>query len=169
MPTVLRIGPYRFAFYASDGDEPVHIHVFRDDCMTKFWVSPLRMAVNVGFNAKELRDIEKMVEENKSELERKWNSLAIAEREAEARSIEVTDEELIVHLVDGRTVSAPISWYPRLLHGTAEERNHYELTGRGYGIHWPSLDEDLSVRGLLKGNPSFESQASIQRWLDSRK
>mgnify|MGYP006267970305 FL=1 len=73
MPTVTRIGPYRFFFYASDGDEPVHIHVRRDDNLAKFWIRPVRMAVNIGFPPKELREVEKLVEENQPELERKWN------------------------------------------------------------------------------------------------
>jgi len=58
MPTILRIGPYRFLFYASDGDEPVPVHVRRDDCTAKFWVRPVRLAVNIGFPAKELRAIQ---------------------------------------------------------------------------------------------------------------
>jgi len=73
MPTVLRIGSYRFLFYASDGDEPIHIHVRRDDNMTKFWIKPVRLAVNIGFPPKELREIEKLVEKNQTEIERKWN------------------------------------------------------------------------------------------------
>lgn len=58
MPTVIRIGPYRFLFYASDGDEPVHIHVRRDGLMAKFWINPVRLAVNIGYSARELREIE---------------------------------------------------------------------------------------------------------------
>jgi len=73
MPTVLRIGPYRCLFYASDGDEPIHVHVLRDDEMAKFWLQPVRLAVNIGFPSKELRQIEKLIEENKPEIERKWN------------------------------------------------------------------------------------------------
>jgi len=97
------------------------------------------------------------------------NSLAVVEREAAASTIKVTDDELIVSLVDGRVISVPINWYPRLSHGTVEERSHYELMGRGTGIHWPLLDEDISVSGLLKGNPSFESENSLQKWLDERR
>ena len=96
------------------------------------------------------------------------NSLAVVEREAAASTIKVTDDEIIVSLVDGRVISVPITWYPRLSHGTIEERNQYELMGRGTGIHWPLLDEDISVSGLLKGNPSFESESSLQKWLDER-
>lgn len=97
------------------------------------------------------------------------NSLSIVEREASASKVEVTEDEIVVSLVDGRKVSAPILWYPRLLHGTNDERNHYELMGGGTGIHWPLLDEDLSVSGILKGNPSFESEKSLQNWLEKRK
>ena len=73
MPTVFQIGPYRFLFYASDGDEPIHIHVKREDNMTKFWIHPIRLAFNIGFSPHELRDIEKLIEENKAYVERKWN------------------------------------------------------------------------------------------------
>ena len=85
------------------------------------------------------------------------NSLAVVERDAAALRVEVTQDEIIVTLVDGRVLSVPVTWYPRLSHGTQEERNTYELMGRGTGIHWPLLDEDISVSGLLRGNPSFES------------
>ena len=96
------------------------------------------------------------------------NPSAIETRPVLAQGVEFTDELLIVHLSDGRTISAPIMWYPRLDHGTTEERNQWELIGRGIGIHWPALDEDISVEGLLLGLPSGESQHSLKRWLDSR-
>ena len=83
--------------------------------------------------------------------------------------VRVTDEELTVELADGRTVSAPLAWYPRLAHGTAEERNDWQVIGAGEGIHWPDLDEDISVEGLLAGRPSGESQRSFKRWLESRR
>src|SRR5207245_7859819 len=88
---------------------------------------------------------------------------------AQVIDVRVTDEQLTVELADGRTVSAPLAWYPRLAHGTAEERNHWRLGGAGEGIHWPDLDEDISVEGLLAGRPSGESQRSFQRWLESRR
>ena len=73
MPTILRIGPYRFLFYASDGDEPMHVHVMRDDSMAKFWIKPVRLSLNIGYASKELREIGKLVEKNINEIERKWN------------------------------------------------------------------------------------------------
>jgi hypothetical protein len=81
----------------------------------------------------------------------------------------VTDEELTVDLLDGRTLSVPLAWYPRLAHASGPERNNYRLIGQGQGIHWPDLDEDVSVDGLLAGRSSGESQASLEKWLRSRK
>jgi hypothetical protein len=81
--------------------------------------------------------------------------------------VQVTEDELTFRLSDGRSISAPLAWFPRLLHGTTEERSHWEI-GSGIGVHWPDLDEDISVEGMLLGRPSGESQKSLQRWLDSR-
>jgi hypothetical protein len=74
----------------------------------------------------------------------------------------------VVDLSDGRTVTVPTAWYPRLACGTASERRNWRLIGLGEGIHWPDLDEDISVEGLLAGCPSGESQASLQKWLKAR-
>jgi hypothetical protein len=71
-----------------------------------------------------------------------------------AKEVAVTDDELTVVLADGRRISAPLAWFPRLLRATADQRRNYELLGDGVGIHWPDLDEDLSVAGLLRGTPS---------------
>ncbi|RMD61699.1 DUF2442 domain-containing protein [Candidatus Parcubacteria bacterium] len=97
------------------------------------------------------------------------STLAIELRLAKAQDVKVTDDELIVALDDGRTIAVPLVWYPRLLHGTAEERKKWRLIGGGEGIHWPDLDEDISVEHLLAGIPSGESQKSLQKWLASRK
>lgn len=75
------------------------------------------------------------------------------------KGVRVTDELLVVDLVDGRTISAPLAWYPRLLHGTPEQRGNWRVAGGGYGIHWPELDEDLSVEGLLRGAPAPRASA----------
>jgi Protein of unknown function (DUF2442) len=87
----------------------------------------------------------------------------------QATAVEVTDDSLVVELADGRSISAPLAWYPRLFHGSAAERAHSRLIGGGEGIHWPDLDEDISIEGLLAGRPSGESPRSLQRWLESRK
>ena len=83
-------------------------------------------------------------------------------------AVMVTDDAVQFELSDGRTVAAPLAWYPRLGHGTPAERAHWRLVGRGTGVHWPDLDEDISVEGILAGRPSGESQASLKRWLEAR-
>ncbi|HYG29507.1 MAG TPA: DUF2442 domain-containing protein [Allosphingosinicella sp.] len=69
------------------------------------------------------------------------------------------DERLTVDLADGRTISVPIAWYPRLLNATPEQRSRWEVAGAGFGIHWPELDEDLSVAGLLRGTPAANARS----------
>ena len=83
-------------------------------------------------------------------------------------SVMVTDDTLAVDLDDGRTISVPIGWYPRLAQGTAAERTNFQISGAGYGIYWPDLDEDIGVEGLLLGKKSTESPASFERWLQRR-
>jgi hypothetical protein len=89
--------------------------------------------------------------------------------EARAQRVVVTDDALIVDLVDGRTISVPLSWYPRLAYGSSAERSRWRFIGDGEGIHWPDLDEDISVEGLLAGRRSGESQRSLGKWLENRK
>jgi hypothetical protein len=91
------------------------------------------------------------------------------ERNVFAESATFSDDAMSVRLDDGRTLSVPIAWYPRLMHGTKRERENYELIGDGEGIHWPDLDEDISVEGLLAGRRSAESDASLAKWLEQRR
>lgn len=86
-----------------------------------------------------------------------------------AENVSVSDDTLRVDLADGRTISVPTAWYPRLLHATPEERKKWRLIGRGHGIHWENIDEDISIEGLLAGKPSGESQTSFKKWLTARK
>lgn len=85
-----------------------------------------------------------------------------------AHDVTVADDTLTVVLLDGRTVTVPVSWYPRLANGSPKERMNWQLSGGGHGIHWPDLDEDISVDALLAGRPSAESHGSLQKWLNSR-
>jgi hypothetical protein len=87
---------------------------------------------------------------------------------AKGTEVHVTDDTLTVDLTDGRTLSVPLAWYPRLFHGTPDERRNWRFIGGGTGIHWPDLDEDISIEGLLLGRRSGEVQASLQRWLQAR-
>jgi hypothetical protein len=88
--------------------------------------------------------------------------------EARAQRVSVTEDTLTVDLVDGRTVTVPVTWYPRLAHGSMAERQNWRLIGEGEGIHWPDLDEDISIEGLLAGRRSGETQASLRRWFQRR-
>lgn len=85
-----------------------------------------------------------------------------------ARTVKITRDRLRVDLSDGRTITAPLAWFPRLLYGTVAERNVWRLIGGGEGIHWLELDEDIRVEGLLAGRPSGESPASFAKWLEQR-
>jgi hypothetical protein len=96
------------------------------------------------------------------------NTLTIDIQLAKAQNVVVTEDTLTVDLSDGRTISAPIGWYPRLMHATPIERDNWRLIGKGEGIHWPELDEDISVENLIFGKPSGESQRSLKRWLAAR-
>lgn len=95
-------------------------------------------------------------------------SVATTLRATRIIDVQVTDDTLSVDLEDGRTIAVPIGWYPRLAYATPAERNHWQISGAGYGIHWPDLDEDLGAEGLLLGKRSSESPASFQRWLQRR-
>jgi hypothetical protein len=80
----------------------------------------------------------------------------------------LTEDTLSVELSDGRTLSVPLVWFPRLLHATPKERLDWRLVGNGEGIHWPAVDEDISVEGLIAGRPSGESAQSLKDWLSRR-
>jgi hypothetical protein len=96
------------------------------------------------------------------------SSFAAEMRAAVATHVSVSKDILCAELADGRTITVPLAWYPRLAHATAKERNSWRLIAGGRGIHWPMLDEDISVPNLLIGQPSGESQKSFQQWLGKR-
>ena len=96
------------------------------------------------------------------------STLKVEAAEARAQHVKVTADTLTVDLTDGRTISVPLAWFPRLLHGSIPERNNWRFIARGEGIHWNDLDEDISVEGLLFGQQSRESLASLEKWLQTR-
>ena len=97
------------------------------------------------------------------------NTVVIDLQNIRIEDVEVSEDTLAVDLSDGRSLRVPLAWYPRLYHGTPTERGNWRLIGQGVGIHWPELDEDLSIEGLLLGKKSTESQASLARWLEKRR
>ena len=96
-------------------------------------------------------------------------STLITEKDVFAQSVAFTEDAMTVFLDDGRSISVPLTWYPRLMAGRPDERERYELIGDGEGIHWPDLDEDISVDGILAGRRSAESDASLSKWLERRR
>ena len=84
-------------------------------------------------------------------------------------AVAITDDTIAVDLEDGRSIAVPIGWYPRLAYSTPEERENFHISGAGYGVHWPDLDEDIGVEGLILGLKSMESPASFAKWLEQRK
>lgn len=90
------------------------------------------------------------------------------EHECLAQKVVFTENSFVVHLTDGRNISVPLVWFPRLLNGNKQELENYELIGDGEGLHWPELDEDISVEGILAGRRSGECQSSLDKWLKKR-
>ena len=88
--------------------------------------------------------------------------------DVQARSVAISEATLTVCLADGRTIAVPLEWFPRLVHATMAERKNWRLIGKGEGLHWPDLDEDISIPDLLLGRRSGESQNSFERWLQKR-
>ncbi len=95
-------------------------------------------------------------------------TLVLDSSSLKATSVQVTQDSLSAELADGRSISVPLAWYPRLLSATAEERNRFRFIGAGEGVHWPDLDEDISIEGIVAGRPSGESSESLERWLKAR-
>lgn len=150
MPTALRWKGYRFYFYSGDSHEPPHIHVDHAGRTAKVWLSTLEVAYNDGYSARDLAAVLDVVDQNRA-----WthgmSTLTIDDRAMEIADVACTEDELVVRLKDGRRIASPLWWYPRLLHASPEERARWEIAGRGRGIHWPLIDEDLSIEGMLRG------------------
>jgi hypothetical protein len=144
-------GRIRFYFYNHEPNEPPHIHVDRDRLSAKFWLDPVSLARNIGFRAHELRDRSKPITNDSWRHGMGVLALAADERVA---YVNCTDDTLVVGLMDGRSISVPLAWYPRLLNATRDQRARWQVAGGGYGIHWPEIDEDLSTEGLLRGAPA---------------
>jgi hypothetical protein len=143
MPTVLRVGPYRLFFYSSDGGEPAHVHIERDPCVAKVWLEPVRLARSRGYGRASCAISPGWSRSTHSSFWRPGMSISVSDAAsipALATSVAVTDDALTVELADGRSVSVPLAWYPRLQHATAGERLKWRLIAQGEGIHWPDIE-----------------------------
>lgn len=151
MPTVLRIGSTRFFFYSNEGAEPPHIHVEQGGAVAKFWLGVVSLASSTRFSAPELGGSSDRSSSIASSSFRPGMTTSEPSVDPRAVDVSVTEDELSVLLADGRRVIVPLAWFPRVLHATDEQRATWRIIGDGQGIHWPEIDEDLSVAGLLRG------------------
>lgn len=154
MPTILRLAGYRFHFYSHEPNEPRHVHVDKAGWSAKLW---LGLWCLPEMRASRRRKVEcssewfANIRPGSRRLEMPFSASAADTR---VKDVLVGEDELFVRLMDGRTISVPIGWYPRLASATSDQRRHWEIAGGGYGIHWPDIDEDLSTEGLLRGAPA---------------
>jgi hypothetical protein len=158
MPTILRMGGYRLYFFSHEPNEPPHVHVDSGGGSTlKARLDPVELARNRGFvRTKSMPYCVSL----QSIGPRCWrHGMDISAKVADERVADVRcdDANLTVDLMDGRTISVPLAWHPRLRHATPDQRGTWESCGGGYGIHWPKLDEDLSTEGLLRGAPAAKA------------
>jgi len=142
VPTFLRTGPYRIYFYSHEPNEPVHVHVVhvdRDGMSAKFWLDPVSLAKSLGFSPRELGRIERLVAEHEVECLEAWNGHFPGMETSETRAgervkdVRVREDALRVDLVEGRTITVPLAWFPRLLHATEKQRSNLEICGGGFG------------------------------------
>ena len=170
MPHETSDGTYRFIFYASDWGQPPHVHVQHEHRVGKFWLDPVRLETSGAFEPSETRRIERSLERHQALLLESWHEYFSRDVGVpEVERVTVTEDALTAELSDGRTITVPLDWYPRLAHGTPEERDNWELIGPGEGIRWPDLDEDISVEGLIAGRQSGEGVKSFRRWLNAKR
>jgi len=154
MPTLLREGPYRVFFYSDEGDprEPPHVHVTAGERIAKFWLDPVELESSRRLRADEINRLRKRVEGRQPCFWRHGMRTLDLESDPIAVAVVFSADAFRVTLDDGRELSVPLAWFPRLLHGTPEQRQNWDLIGRGEGLHWEELDEDISIVGLLAGH-----------------
>ncbi|MBL8527381.1 MAG: DUF2442 domain-containing protein [Burkholderiales bacterium] len=146
VPTVIaNLRGYPLFFFGIDRREPTHAGA----CVGQVLDATPGLARSRNFRHHELNEVAKLVEEHREEIERKWHDHFGNKLEPLAIAASFTGDALRVVLADGQEVSAPLQWFPRLLHATPEQRSGWELIGEGIGIHWPRVDEDIEVASLL--------------------
>jgi hypothetical protein len=148
-PLYLRVRGYRFFFFSLEALDPPHIHVAHAGRYAKFWLEPVSVANVRGFRGHEMTEIRDIVRRMRAFSWRNGMRTLVAKAEALAVDVSCSNDALSITLSDGRVVSAPLVWFPRLADATAKERSDWELIGGGIGIHWESIDEDISVASLL--------------------
>ncbi len=150
----------RDLFTSHDRGEPAHVHVDRERMTARLWLSPLRVAFSLGFSRHELRRIERVASENEQKCLKAWNDYSEPRVGERITAVSISDDSLTIDLLDGRSLTVPLAWYPRLLHATEAHRSYFRIIGGGFIIHWPDVDEHLSSQGLLAGAPAWGAHAA---------
>ena len=152
MPTILLTRGFRFFFFSGEGSEPAHIHVEHGDKVAKYWLMPVELASSEGFRSHELTKLRALVIEHRAlSWENGMSTLAIR-LDSHAVDVIFANEALHLVLADGREISAPLAWFPRLRDANEAQRKNWRLIGKGVGVHWPEIDEDIAVSTLMKNN-----------------
>jgi hypothetical protein len=147
MPTVFIFRGFRFFFYSNEGSprEPIHIHVEKDGDEAKFWLRPeVTVAYNDGYSARTLHELLSVAREKRELIEGHGMNSSVS-----ATAVRFDEDSMWVDLSDGRVIGVPLAWFPRLLNASEEQRHQLRISSRG--LHWESLDEDISISGLLEG------------------
>jgi len=159
VPTVLRSGPYRVYFHSHEPNEPAHVHVDRDDQSAKFWLNPVALPATWGSAPLNFVAFNACSRKTKACFWRNGMKGSEVKPGERVKDVRFTEDTIAVDLIDGRTIVVPLAWYPKLLEATREQRRNWRISGAGYGIHWPDVDEDLSSEGLLRGAPAAPEPA----------
>jgi hypothetical protein len=147
MPTAGEIAGFRFFFFSNEHGELALMHVEQAERYAKFWLADLSLAFSRGFRTGELAELRRLVFEHR--FRRSEMSTAAVRVEPLAVDVSCTDVALRVVLADGREIVSPLECFPRLQDAAPSQSAHWRTIGGGVGIHWPDLDEDISVAGLL--------------------
>jgi hypothetical protein len=162
MPTVLREKGYGFFFYMADQYEPPHIHVAKQANAAKFWLDPLELAFNDGFREHELSEIRRIIKAHTwtSCLQHGMSCLGESFRMTELRikKLRFANGQIVVSLTDAKQLRIGLQNFPRLQSASPKQRNQWQLIGRGRGVHWPAVDEDLSVENFLTAYSRSQSR-----------
>jgi hypothetical protein len=159
VPTLLIIDGFRFFFFSNESNEPPHIHIEKADDSGKFWLNPINLAYSDGFSRPLLKRVHQLLKENRFFSWRNGMNISI-DKEPKASQLKFSEDSLIVDLTDGRTITVPLEWFPKLRDASDKDKNSWRFIGQGLGIHWDKLDEDLSVKGLLQPEFTFQRKSA---------
>ena len=154
MPTLLSRSPYRFYVFSNESFKSPGITVDRGKVSARFFLESVKLDENFGFCPEELDKLKTLIREYQPLFLNRWESSLKKKPDVRVKNVAVTDQALRFHLEDGRTISVPLAWYPKLYYANDKQRSHWKISLGGFGVHWPYLDEDICSEGLLRGQPA---------------